>query len=285
MTVVVAILLFGTLVAGVSRVLLLRDRGIAAAALSVSSSDPEFSPVDRSGVSSAPASETAALASVPARASGAASATATDDVEQARSRSVSTHLSVPKQVSFSAVPETGAGQFRLVAVPAGPVRTTGRILYYAVEVEEGLDVDAAEYAATVRATLTDPRGWQDELGVGFVPVAPEEVRSGARVDFRVSLASNDFTSRLCAPLATRAARVSCFNGSRSVINLYRWELGSVTYGADLIGYRQYVINHEVGHALGKRHVSCPSPGQPGPVMLQQTLRLDGCQPWPWPRLP
>ncbi|PID96571.1 MAG: hypothetical protein CSA84_04445 [Actinomycetales bacterium] len=260
--------------------LLLRERGTESVALVASSPGTDVSSIKQPPTSSVPAGETAAPP-----ASGSAPVMATDHVEQAESPSVPTWTSVPKPARFKAVPEAGAGEFRVVTVPDGPVRTTGRILYYAVEVEEGLEVDAGEFAATVRATLTDPRGWQDELGVGFVPVAPEDVRSGARVDFRVSLASNGFTSRLCAPLATRASRVSCFNGYRSVINLYRWEFGSVTYGADLIGYRQYVINHEVGHALGKSHVSCPSPGQPGPIMLQQTLRLDGCQPWSWPRLP
>jgi predicted Zn-dependent protease len=77
-------------------------------------------------------------------------------------------------------------------------------------------------------------------------------------------------------------QVSCRVGAKAVINYYRWVLGQPDYGRDRTGYRQYVINHEVGHARGHSHQTCPGPGLPAPVMQQQTLGLEGCAPNPWP---
>ena len=55
-----------------------------------------------------------------------------------------------------------------------------------------------------------------------------------------------------------------------------------TWGEDVAGYRLYMVNHEVGHLLGVPHKRCGAQGQPAPVMLQQTISLDGCEPQGWP---
>jgi hypothetical protein len=150
---------------------------------------------------------------------------------------------------------------------------TGRARRYTVEVEVGLPQDPDRFARQVARVLGDERGWRSD-GWSF-----EQVESGG--DFTVMLASPDTTDRLCAPLLTRG-EVSCRSGSRVVLNVKRWATGVQYYGDDLAGYRTYLVNHEVGHALGKYHVGCPAPGAKAPVMLQQSKGLQGCIKNPWP---
>jgi hypothetical protein len=179
------------------------------------------------------------------------------------------------------VPQHGNGKVHVVSVPDAPVSASGRAVRYTVEVEGGLGVDEGEVAATIQSVLLDPRGWQKVDGVRFVNVAPAEASSGAQVDIRVTLASPGLTDQLCAPMRT-LSQVSCWNGGRSVLNFRRWALGDDSYGGDVARYRTYQVNHEVGHGLGHQHRSCPGKGRRAPVMLQQTLDLAGCTPWPFP---
>lgn len=187
-------------------------------------------------------------------------------------------------VSPPKVVQKGDGRFRVLAVPAGSVRQTpssGRVVRYTVETEGGLGVEPTAYARTVVADLTDPRGWQNRDRVKLVNLSPAQVRGGQRPDLRIMLTSPDTTDRLCAPLQTRG-RVSCHNGGRVVLNAKRWLLGADAYGTDVAAYREYLVNHEVGHGIGHGHVQCGGKGRPAPVMMQQTYGLDGCTPWPWP---
>jgi hypothetical protein len=170
-------------------------------------------------------------------------------------------------------PQRGAGTFRAADVVTVDGAGTGRARRYTVEVEDGLPQDPDRFARQVATVLGDERGWRSD-GWSF-----QQVEGGG--DFTVMLASPDTTDRLCAPLLTRG-EVSCRSGSRVVLNVKRWATGVQYYGDDLAGYRTYLVNHEVGHALGKYHVGCPAPGSKAPVMMQQTKGLQGCVKNPWP---
>ncbi len=172
----------------------------------------------------------------------------------------------------TSVPTAGEGTF--VAAKGAGERTgdSGAVVEYRVEVEDGLGLKASRFTRTVEATLGDPRGWTG-AGARSFQRTPDAA-------LRVVLASPATTDRLCAPLRTRG-EVSCRNGNDVVINAKRWVRGVESY-TDLRAYRQYVINHEVGHALGFPHQPCPAQGAKAPVMLQQTLGLDGCTANPWP---
>lgn len=152
---------------------------------------------------------------------------------------------------------------------------SGTLLKYNVAVEGGLELDAQEFSDFVAATLTDRRSWIAGGGWRFQQVG----ESGA--DFTIYLASPEQRSDLCSHPDTT---VSCRNGDRVVINSARWLTGVEHWDDTLDTYREYVINHEVGHRLGHAHETCPEKGELSPVMAQQTFQLAGCvgNPWPYP---
>lgn len=170
------------------------------------------------------------------------------------------------------VPQQASGTYAVAAAPDSEV-PDGAVTYR-VEVERGLPFRAAGFARAVDRTLGDPRSWSGRTGRPLVRVEGE-------ADLRIVLASPRTTDRLCAPLDTRG-KVSCRNGEDVVINALRWAEGAASYAGDLAAYRIYVVNHEVGHGLGRGHVPCTGAGDPAPVMLQQTLGLRGCRANPWP---
>ena len=156
----------------------------------------------------------------------------------------------------------------------GEVMGEGPLTTFAVEVEDGLPGKAEDFVDAVEEILGDPRSWGDDGERSMQRV------DGDDADIRVLLAAPDTVDRLCAPLNTNGY-VSCANGNRAIINQNRWVSGVPHFDDDLETYRIYLINHEVGHTLGHGHVHCPGEGEPAPVMQQQTLDLQGCEPNGW----
>jgi hypothetical protein len=177
---------------------------------------------------------------------------------------------------------TQRGGERYDVVPGtSKVYGSGPLHRFTVELEAGVTADGAAFAAAVERTLSDPRSWGHGGQASF-----QRIDSGVP-DFRVTLTSSLTVRTLCGydlPYET-----SCYNGdlARVVINDARWERGAVAYQGNLALYRLYVINHEVGHALGNEHVQCPHNGALAPVMMQQTLGVTTagvgtCRPNPFP---
>lgn len=169
--------------------------------------------------------------------------------------------------------EDGVGTFK--AIPGGGPRIgdagAQKFRKYSIAIEDGVkpadyNDDATAFARTIDGILADPRSW-----IGTKQVALQRVEANQNPDFTVTLTTTKTTHTLCGkdiPFET-----SCYNPGqkRVIINVARWIRGAMVYGSDLAGYRTYVINHEVGHALGSGHAACAENGAPAPVMMQQTF--------------
>ncbi len=186
---------------------------------------------------------------------------------------------VPSASAAGTYVEQGTGSVTVVPGTSA-VHGSGPLQRFVVEVEDGIGVDGATFAAAVEATLGDPRSWGSGGRMSFQRV---DATGPGAYDFRVSLVSPGSMERYCPGVGT-GGYTSCRYGERAVINLARWETAVPHYDGDIPTYRQYVVNHEVGHALGNGHQDCPGPGQVAPVMQQQTLGLEGCarNAWPFP---
>jgi hypothetical protein len=150
----------------------------------------------------------------------------------------------------------------------------GKLMRYTVRSAGQVQADLAEFAAAVSAVLRDSRGWSRD-GWGF-----QRVSSGA--DFEVVLAEPGTVpsfDEVCS------ADYSCQAGDFVVVNDVRWRTASPAWleaGASLADYRTMVVNHEVGHWLGRHDTTCPGKGKRSPVMVQQSKGLGGCLPNSWP---
>lgn len=189
----------------------------------------------------------------------------------------------PSRTTAVPVPERGAGTTTPVRATGADTTGSGKAVTYTIEVEQQTGIDPQEAANTIAGVLRDRRGWQSVDGIRFVQLTAAQRADGTRPQVRIVLASPATTDRLCAPLSTEG-KLSCGTDGRAVLNLRPWLNGTPWYGgpAGVATYRNYLVNHEVGHLIGHPHVSCPGADKPAPVMVQQTKGLQGCSPNPWP---
>ena len=182
-----------------------------------------------------------------------------------------------------------------------------KVFTYTVEVENGIDTSSfggdEAFARMVTETLSNPKSWINNPQFAFQRVDAAD----AKPDFRISLTSPMTVREGCG--YEIEIETSCYNPvygpnaePRVFINLARWVRGAVPFQGDIGSYRQYLINHEVGHAIGyTTHEPCERNGALAPIMMQQTfstsdddasrfdpqsVKPDGktCRfnPWPYP---
>ncbi len=174
-------------------------------------------------------------------------------------------------------PDAPVPALDLAVAPAAPPVGTGPLLRFSVEVERATGLDPGAVAELASAALGDPRSWARIRTL-------ERTGDPAVADVRIVVASPATVDALCAEagLATNGI-FSCWNGRVAALNAWRWEVGAVGF-PDAATYRTYLVNHEVGHALGLGHVACPGSGALAPLMMQQSKGLAGCiaNAWPFP---
>ena len=136
-----------------------------------------------------------------------------------------------------------------------------------------IESDPAVFRQVIDSTLNDARGWALNGAVAFAPV-----ESGG--DLHLWLASPEAVEDAAEGCSRR---YSCRVGDDIYINEQRWREGADTYAnRSVTSYRAYLINHEVGHWFELGHRGCPYNGASAPVMLQQTISLEGCESRVWP---
>ncbi|OLR90340.1 hypothetical protein BJP25_04080 [Actinokineospora bangkokensis] len=167
--------------------------------------------------------------------------------------------------------QAGAGRWHGVAGETAKVGGAATVYTYTVEVEDGIDPSSYggddAFGKLIDSTLADPRGW-----TSGGQIAVQRVQPGfANPTMRISLTSPETTHRICGYSIKYESSCWQSDEDRVVVNLARWVRGAVVFDGDMLTYRQYAINHEVGHAFRNKHVGCAQAGALAPVMMQQSF--------------
>lgn len=151
-----------------------------------------------------------------------------------------------------------------------------RIYHYCVATKDVSASELPEYRQKLAAVYGDPKGWTKNGDMVFV-----YAESGC--DYTAWLSSAAAMTSFSAIVCDNY--YSCRVGPNVIVNFDRWKGATDPWnaaGGSIEDYRIMVINHETGHWLGFYHRTCPGPGQPAPVMQQQSIDLQGCTFNPWP---
>jgi len=124
-------------------------------------------------------------------------------------------------------------------------------------------------------TLNDPRGWYS-LGYKFV-------ERSKNYDFLIKKKTTGEINNETKSMSLHNLSVTFkgyFETTEVWINRENWNSVPINFTGTHKEYRQYLVQHEIGHVLGYDHVTYRV-GRKCPVMYQQTKGTLKCKPNPW----
>jgi hypothetical protein len=214
------------------------------------------------------------------------------------------------------VPVRGDGNLTVVPGKSDPIGA-GPTRWVRIEIEDGVPIDPDILTPYVMSILGDAQGWTAHGRVSFgrtdgvadirivfaspktaeglcarphdpatVDVAPPDVPGGVPLP-QVSpsqTAPSSSVASSASPSASPAKAPSCAEQGVVVVSAYRWAAGIRGFDEDMGAWRDFMINHPIGHLLGEPDVLCGGTGQLAPVMQNQELDITPCEPngWPFP---
>ncbi|NTV40246.1 MAG: DUF3152 domain-containing protein [Demequinaceae bacterium] len=204
-------------------------------------------------------------------------------------------------VTTTKVKTRAEGTISVVPGVGNAASDAGDVRWVSIAVEDGVVADAAAFKAYVISTLNDNRGWGTGHTVQFVS-------TDGVADYRIVLASPYTAAVLCpdthvtkqagsvteaspspspsptvspSPAAAVDSPWTCEDDGVIVISSYDWTAGFPAFGDDYAGSRAYLVNHQIGHLLGRDDVACA--GGPADIMVvQEAVLPEGCVANPWP---
>jgi hypothetical protein len=190
-------------------------------------------------------------------------------------------------------PFRGDGVLTPIAAPATSTPDEGVVEHVRIDVEGGLQMIDGTLANFVMTALNDPQGW----GQGGTTTY---VQTTGAPDVRIIFASPFTAAALCptphepatlaptssaSPSASPEASedvptVQCASQDTIVVSIYDWIQGLEPFAQDRDGARVFLLNHGLGHILGKADQECKK--GVAEIMVNQRALPDKCTPNPWP---
>lgn len=137
------------------------------------------------------------------------------------------------------------------------------------------------FQALATAYILHPHGWSRQ-GYTFI-VDGDEHRPVNQPVIHMTLAPQVVIDELFPEFNNQRLSVCDMNSREIYLNEARWNrlYDDDKSGMSLPAYRMYMVQHELGHALGFGHDHKAVEGGKAPIMMQQTLGTRGLHPNPF----